>query len=435
MDVSAFGRQLLGDSGTRSLMKDLGDIAAAGGAIMNLGGGSPSLIPAAETVFRRHMEALLRREGAFERAIGVYGGPDGDRCFAGALAGLLQREVGWKVTARNIALTNGSQSAFLPLFNLLAGPMGDGRPARRILLPLSPEYIGYADLGFTPGLFAARRSTIHELDDKLFKYGVDFDGLDEVNDIGAICVSRPTNPTGNVITDEEVARLGAAARARGVPLILDTAYGLPFPGLVFGEATPAWDEHTVVCMSLSKLGLPGFRTGIVIANEEIIEALAAATAIFCLSPGRLGPALATELIESGALLPLARDVIRPHYADRAARAVDRLRAGLNDYPIRIHTPEGAFFLWLWMPGLPITNAALYERLKKRDVIVVSGHYFFPGREDDDWPHKRECIRISYADDWERTERGLDIIVEEVRRAYDGAPGRLPLASPARETAP
>ena len=423
MDVSAFGRRLLGDSGTRSLMDDLGDIAAAGGAIMNLGGGNPSFIPAAEAVFRRHMQKLLEREGAFERAIGLYGGPEGDREFARVLAGFLEREVGWRITARNIALTNGSQSAFLPLFNLIAGPMGGGRPARRILLPLSPEYIGYADLGLTPGLFTARRSTIHELGDKLFKYGVDFEGLDAVEDVGAICVSRPANPTGNVVTDAEVERLGAVARARGVPLILDTAYGSPFPGIVFGEATPVWDEHTVVCMSLSKLGLPGCRTGIVIANEEIIEALAAATAIFCLSPGRFGPALATELIAGGELLRLARDVIRPHYAGRAARAVDRLRAGMRDYPIRVHKPEGAFFLWLWMPGLPITNAELYGRLKKREVIVVSGHYFFPGLETDDWPHKRECIRISYADDWERTERGLDVIAEEVRRAYDGAPGR------------
>ena len=64
--------------------------------------------------------------------------------------------------------------------------------------------------------------------------------------------------------------------------------------------------------------------------------------------------------------------------------MDRLRAGLEDYPIRIHKPEGAFFLWLWMPGLPMTNAALYKRLKARGVIVVSGHYFFPGLEDDDW---------------------------------------------------
>ena len=119
------------------------------------------------------------------------------------------------------------------------------------------------------------------------------------------------------------------------------------------------------------------------------------------------------------MLALARDVIRPHYAERAERAVDILRDGLEGCDIRIHQPEGAFFLWLWMPGLPITNAALYERLKARNVIVVSGQHFFPGLEDDDWPHKHECIRISYADDWSRIERGLAVIVEEVRRACDG----------------
>ena len=79
MDVSAYGRRLLGDTGTRSLMKDLGAAAEAGTTLMNLGGGSPSLIPAAEAVFRRQMQALLQREGSFERAIGLYGGPDGDR--------------------------------------------------------------------------------------------------------------------------------------------------------------------------------------------------------------------------------------------------------------------------------------------------------------------------------------------------------------------
>ena len=239
MDVSAYGRQLLGDSGTRSLMDDLGDIAAAGGAIMNLGGGSPSLIPAAEATFRRHMQALLQRERAFERAIGLYGGPDGDRDFARALAGFLQREVGWQITARNIALTNGSQSAFLPLFNLLAGPMGDGRPARRILLRSRRSTSATRTSASRRPVHRAPLDH-HELDDRLFKYGVDFEGLDEVDDIGAICVSRPTNPTGNVVTDEEVERLGAVARARGVPLILDTAYGSPFPGIVFGDATPVW---------------------------------------------------------------------------------------------------------------------------------------------------------------------------------------------------
>jgi len=417
MKLSALGRRLAGESGTRSLMDDLGAVATAGDGIMNLGGGNPSLIPAAEDMFRAHMTAFMRRDRAFEQAVGGYDGPEGDRGFARALAGLLRRECGFDVSERNIALTNGSQSAFLALFNLFAGPGEDGR-TRRVLLPLSPEYIGYADLGLSPDLFVSRRSTITDLGDGLFKYGVDFDGLDEVEDIGAICVSRPTNPTGNVVTDEEVARLRAVARARDVPLIVDNAYGLPFPGIVFGDATLAWDEGTVLCMSLSKLGLPGIRTGIVIASEEIIAALGAANAIFCLAPGSLGPALAAGLVESGEVLALSRDIIRPHYAERAKRAVDLLRTGLDGCDVRIHRPEGAFFLWLWMPDLPITGAELYRRLRARGVIVVSGHYFFPGLDGDDWPHKHECLRISYADDRDRIERGLSIVVEEVRRARE-----------------
>ena len=69
---------------------------------------------------------------------------------------------------------------------------------------------------------------------------MNFEGLDEIGDVGAICVSRPTNPTGNVVTDEEIERLGIVARARGVPLIVDNAYGLPFPGIVFRDATLTW---------------------------------------------------------------------------------------------------------------------------------------------------------------------------------------------------
>ena len=195
MNLSALGKRLTGESGTRSLMDDLGAIATAGGGIMNLGGGNPSLIPAAENVFRARMQAFMQRDGAFERAVGSYDGPVGDRGFARALAQLLRREYGWEVSERNIALTNGSQSAFFALFNLLAGPGEDGR-IRRILLPLSPEYIGYGDLGLNPGLFMSRRSTITDLGDKLFKYGVEFEGIDEIEDVGAICVSRPTIPRG-----------------------------------------------------------------------------------------------------------------------------------------------------------------------------------------------------------------------------------------------
>ena len=76
-------------------------------------------------------------------------------------------------------------------------------------------------------------------------------------------------------------------------------------------------------------------------------------------------------------------------------------------------PEGAFFLWLWFEGLPITSAELYQRLKARGVLVVPGHYFFPGLAGE-WRHRHECIRMNYAGDDAAVRRGLRLIAEEVR---------------------
>jgi aspartate/methionine/tyrosine aminotransferase len=70
------------------------------------------------------------------------------------VAEFLSARFGWKLGAANIAISNGSQSAFFALFNMLAGDMpGGGR--RTIHLPLTPEYLGYADSGLSEG-FSAR---------------------------------------------------------------------------------------------------------------------------------------------------------------------------------------------------------------------------------------------------------------------------------------
>lgn len=50
---------------------------------------------------------------------------------------MLRDELGWQIEPQNIALTNGSQSAFFYLFNLFAGRYADGS-RRRVLFPLAP---------------------------------------------------------------------------------------------------------------------------------------------------------------------------------------------------------------------------------------------------------------------------------------------------------
>ena len=67
----------------------------------------------------------------------------------------------------------------------------------------------------------------------MFKYSIDFKCLNIDENIGAICVSRPTNPSGNVLTNEEMEQLHDLAEANDIPLIIDNAYGAPFPKYYF----------------------------------------------------------------------------------------------------------------------------------------------------------------------------------------------------------
>jgi valine--pyruvate aminotransferase len=269
--------------------------------------------------------------------------------------------------------------------------------------------------------FLAYRPEISFLEDRLFKYRIDFDALRVGPEIGAICVSRPTNPTGNVLTDEEIDRLSRLAKAHDIPLIIDNAYGAPFPHILYTDVRPVWEEHLILCMSLSKLGMPGPRTGIVIAHPRVVQAIAALNAIISLAPGSVGAALALDMVRSGEVLRLSQEVIRPFYQAKAEQAVAWVRKAMGDAPCYIHKPEGAFFLWLWFKDLPISSQTLYERLKARNVIVLSGHHFFPGLKEE-WPHKHECLRVSYAQDDATVHAGIQIIAEEVRRAY-GLPER------------
>jgi len=415
MRLSKLGQRMAVRSGIGQLMDDLGAALSPQGEVFMLGGGNPAHIPEVEGCFRRSTMAMLQDGARFERAVGEYGPPEGDREFIAALASLLRLQFGWRIGPRNIALTNGSQLASFILFNLFAGEHDDGT-TKKILFPLTPEYIGYCDVVLTPDAFAAIRPRIEMLDEHFFKYHVDFDRLDVADDVGAICVSRPTNPSGNVLTGDELARLDELARAKGVPLIVDNAYGLPFPHIVFTGAEPVWNDNTIVLMSLSKLGLPGVRTGIILASEEIVETIARVNSVMSLAPGGLGTAIVTDLVRSGEILRLSREVIAPFYERKARRAIEQLHRGLEGIDYRLHRPEGAFFLWLWLPGLPISCHQLYERLKTRNVIVVSGHYFFPGLAEP-WSHANECLRISYAQNDATVAHGLGIIAEEIHCVY------------------
>jgi valine--pyruvate aminotransferase len=409
MELSDFGEKFTSRSGILDLMDDLSQALQGTEKKYMLGGGNPALIPSVIAVFRRRVEEILATEGGLETMLGNYDSACANGAFAEALSSLLKEQFGWPVGPENIAVTNGSQAAFFLLFNLFGGRKRG--KVRRVVFPLCPEYIGYADQGLDPEQFISFPSRIEELPGGLFKYHVDFDHLEIPPHAAALCVSRPTNPTGNVLSDAEVRKLAALAEKQGIPLFLDNAYGLPFPRIIFEEVHPYWDENVVYSMSLSKLGLPSVRTGIIIAHKEIIQAIAAANAIVNLANGGIGQILVEPLIRSGEILRISKEWIYPFYKERSVQTIRWIQESFPSHlEYRIHKSQGAIFLWIWFKNLRIRTKELYERLKKRNVIVVPGEYFFFGLQEE-WDHRFQCIRLNYSGREEDVKRGIEIIAE------------------------
>lgn len=428
-DLSIFGEKLSQGSGILDLMNDLGEAVALRPDMLMLGGGNPAAIPEMQELWRESAKSFVADQAAFDKSLVSYDAPQGDPSFLKAFAELFRRRFNLPIDSENVAVVSGAQLGMFCLLNLLAGRTSDGR-RKKILIPASPEYVGYADMGVEPDLFVACPAKItypNPNDLTIFKYAVDFDMVERVareEDVAAILVSRPTNPSGNVLTREELTKLEELAERVGAWLIIDNAYGGPFPGIIEDAAemdSVFWGKRTILSYSLSKIGLPGLRTGILVAPPEIIERISAITAIVGLANGSFGQRITKPLFESGRILDASREIVYPYYHKRRANAVECLRDSLKRAGVeaKLHKSEGAFFLWMWLPELKSGSTTLYQQLKERGVLAIPGDNFFYGldriQRSEMNPSfdvsRSQMLRISFSAPEQIMERGFRIIAE------------------------
>ena len=406
------------------LMNDIAEALSSGRRIHMFGGGNPGRIAAVGERFTREFLHFAENDD-FTALLGNYSSPQGESRVCEALCSIMKQQYGWPIEPANVALTNGSQSLYYGLLKLLSGDGGPG-PVRPILFPKVPEYIGYLEV-IGKGAQLAAQPKIELIGDQLFKYHIDFAALEVAADscetgISAVCVSSPGNPVGDVLPLEDMRRLDDFARSRGVPLIIDNAYGAPFPSLIYDDAPtePYYSDNSILTMSLSKVGAAGLRTGFIIAGAETIRRIAEYNAVQCLAPNSMALPLA-GLISSGGLSELAVKEIRPFYQRRRDLCSELLQQEFAGYPVRWHKPEGAFFMWIWFQQLPMAATELYQLLKKRGVIIIPGGHFQPGSPGAEPQHCNQCIRLSYSTSSESEIReGIAVLAEEVRRLYGRA---------------
>jgi valine--pyruvate aminotransferase len=409
-------------TGVRAIMKDIKETLQAGKGqhYINLSPGNPVILEPVEQLWRKYTQELLDSSD-YGRVVCRYGDSQGYEPLIEAIKIDFNRRYGLNLTERNILITPGSQNLYFYASNAFGGYNSAGN-LKKIVLPLSPEYTGYGGLTLAPEALFAYKPTL-EIDEAnhRFKYRPDFSlfGIDEST--GCVMFSRPCNPTGNVLTDEEVQKIANLASTQNVPVIIDSAYAPPFPALNFTDMKPLFGGNILHCLSLSKAGLPGERIGVAIGDEKLVGVLESFQTNMCIHSARYGQAIAAKAIASGELADLAETVIRPYYQNKFTVVESSLQEYMpQDIPWYLHRGEGAIFAWMWFKDLPITDWELYQELKKVGIIVVPGSTFFPGLQGE-WTHKNQCIRISLTAEDPEIVTGMQRLAEVVSKIYQPLP--------------
>jgi len=237
------------------------------------------------------------------------------------------------------------------------------------------------------------------------RWALDVDELrGAVSDLtDVVLVTNPNNPTGAILTEEEMSAVLDVARRADAWLVADEIYR---GAEVSGETTPTfWGryEKVVVTSGLSKaFGLPGLRLGWAVAPPELIERLWIHHDYTTLTPAMLSDrlaAVAMTAVRREAILDRTRGIIR-----RNLPLLEEWIHGHDDVLDAVRPLAGAIAYTAY--DLPISSSDLVERIRgEQSVLVVPGEQFGMGN----------YLRIGFGSDADYTLKGLERISETLRR--------------------
>ncbi|MEO0934637.1 MAG: valine--pyruvate transaminase, partial [Cyanobacteria bacterium J06641_2] len=343
--LSQTGTQMSSLTGVKAIMNDVVETLRAGNGrdFINLSVGNPVILPQVEELWR-DCNAQLLASKEYGEVVCRYGSSQGYTPLVEAIVNDFNQRYKLNLNQSNVLITPGSQSLFFYAINAFGGYTNSGE-LRQIVLPLSPDYTGYAGASLVPEAITAYKPILDiDADNHRLKYRPDFSKLSINQHTGCVIFSRPCNPTGNVLSDDEVGNITAMAEINQTPVLVDSAYACPYPALNFTEMTPVFGKNIVHCMSLSKAGLPGERIGIAVGDEKIIQVLESFQTNACIHASRYGQAIAARAINSGALTDISERVIKPFYQNKFTvleSALDKYMP--TELPWFLHLGEGTIF--------------------------------------------------------------------------------------------
>ena len=224
----------------------------------------------------------------------------------------------------------------------------------------------------------------------------------------AIILNSPCNPSGAVMSPEDLTEVARLAHRRGIYIIADSCYVyLNYTGRLFslGSVTDA-REHLVIIGSLSKTyAMTGWRLGYALAPEPIVKAIAKLQSQSTSNPNSITQKAAVAAL--GGSQQCVKEMVAEYIQLR-----DIAVRGLRSIPgVTCAMPEGAFYAYpnvsAFFGRKDVNCAADVTRklLHEAGVVVVPGEAF----------GTTQHIRVSYATSAQALERGI----ERMRKLFAG----------------
>jgi aspartate/methionine/tyrosine aminotransferase len=229
------------------------------------------------------------------------------------------------------------------------------------------------------------------------RWALDLDGLRQAvtSRTRLILITNPNNPTGTILTEQEMDEVVRVARRAGAWIVADEVYR----GAEVRSArlTPTfWGRYgkVIVTAGLSKaFALPGLRIGWIVAPKKMVDHLWSYQDYTTITPAILSDRLARIAME-----PARRNKIIARTRGILARQLPQLESWIHTHPdVFDYIPPQAGAIVLLKYRLPIAPTRLFERLRlKHSVLIPTGPQFGLSK----------YVRIGYGYDIRHTLAGL-----------------------------
>jgi aspartate/methionine/tyrosine aminotransferase len=325
------------------------EMEAAGRSLVHMEVGEPDF-PTAEPILEAGRRALAEGKTHYTQARGL---PE----LCAAIAGYYGQRFSIRVDQERILITPGASGGLQLLLAALLDP-GDG------VLMADPGYPCNRHLvrlfGGAPRPVPVGPDTGYQLTAELLETAW-------TPDVRLVMAASPSNPTGTLLSAEELRRLYRAVRERDASLLVDEIY----QGLIYGgpdhTALAAGSEGLFIVNSFSKyFGMTGWRLGWVVAPDDCVPTLDRLAQNLYLAAPTPSQYAALAAFEPGTL-----EILESRRRELEARR-DFLLPALAALGLQFDAvPRGAFYLYGRCDHLAADSAVFAEQLLEREAVAIT----------------------------------------------------------------